>query len=99
MEIRGFFVKWNVIKDIGLLCREVEKMNKHDFVSKMIQETQGDYRKMVAYCKEYKRKPPKIIATSPCKMGCLKFEGQKFLWYYEEDLYGLMPLVRVDKAY
>lgn len=99
MEIRGFFVKWNVIKDIGLLCREVEKMNKHEFVSKMIQNTQGDYRKMVTYCKGHKRKPPKIIATSPHKMGCFKFEGQKFLWYYEDDLYDLMPMVRVDKAY
>jgi hypothetical protein len=74
-------------------------MDKHKFVKKMIQETQGDYRKMVAYCKEHKRKPPKIIATSPYKMGCLKFEGQKFLWYYEDDLYDLMPMVRVDKAY
>ena len=64
-------------------------MDKHEFVKKMIQETQGGYR----------RKPPKIIATSPCKMGCLKFEGQKFLWYYEDDPYGLMPMVRVDKAY
>lgn len=54
---------------------------------------------MVAYCKEHKRKKPKIIATSPHKMGCLKFEGQKFLWYYEDDLYDLMPMVRVDKAY
>lgn len=98
MEIRGFFVKWNVIKDIGLLCREVEKMDM-DFVKKMIRDTKGDYRKMVAYCKEHKRNPPKIIATSSCKMGCLKFEGQKFLWYYEDDLYGLMPMVRVDKAY
>lgn len=74
-------------------------LNTHEFVSKMIQETQGDYRKMVTYCKEHKRKKPKIIATSPHKMGCLKFEGQKFLWYYEDDLYGLMPMVRVDKAY
>jgi hypothetical protein len=74
-------------------------MDSYKFVSKMIQETQGDYRKMVAYCKEHKRKPPKIIATSLHKMGCLKFEGQKFLWYYEDDLYGLMPMVRVDKAY
>lgn len=92
-------MKWNVIKDIGSLCREVEKMDKHEFVKKMIQETQGDYRKMVTYCKEHKRKPPKIIATSPCKMGYLKFEGQKFLWYYEDDPYGLMSMVRVDKAY
>ena len=72
---------------------------KHEFVSKMIQNTKGDYRKMVAYCKEHKRKPPATSKIIPCKMGCLKFEGQKFLWYYEEDLYGLMPLVRVDKAY
>lgn len=72
---------------------------KHEFVSKMIQNTKGDYRKMVAYCKEHKRKKPKIIAASPHKMGCFKFEGQKFLWYYEDDLYGLMPMVRVDKAY
>lgn len=43
-------------------------MDKHEFVSCMIQDTHGDYRKMVAYCKERKRKPPKIIATSPCKM-------------------------------
>lgn len=73
--------------------KEKNTMDSYKFVSKMIQETQGDY------CKEHKRKPPKIIATSPCKMGCLKFEGQKFLWYYEDDPYGLMPMVRVDKAY
>lgn len=74
-------------------------MNKHEFVNEMIRDTKGDYRKMVAYCKGHKRKPPKIIATSPCKMGCLKFDGQKFLWYYEDDPYGLMSMVRVDKAY
>lgn len=79
--------------------KEKNTMDSYKFVSKMIQETQGDYRKMVTYCKEHKRKPPKIIATSPCKMGCLKFEGQKFLWYYEDDPYGLMSMVRVDKAY
>lgn len=72
---------------------------KHEFVSCMIRETQGDYRKIVAYCKAHGRKPPKIIATSPCKMGCLKFEREKFLWYYEDDIYGLADMVRVDKAY
>lgn len=78
---------------------QITKMDKHKFVKKMIRDTKDDYRKMVDYCKEHKRKPPKIIATSPCEMGCLKFEGQKFLWYYEDDLYDLMPMVRVDKAY
>ena len=72
---------------------------RHEFVSCMIRETQGDYRKMVAFCKEHHRKPPKIIATSSCKMGCLKFEREKFLWYYEDDPYGLADMVRVDKAY
>lgn len=79
--------------------KEKNTMDSYKFVKKMIIGTKGDYRKMVAYCKKHKRKPPKIIATSPCQMGCLKFEGQKFLWYYEKDLYGLMPMVRVDKAY
>lgn len=74
-------------------------MDRHGFVKEMIRYTQGDYRKMVTYCKEHKRKPPKIIATSPCKMGRLKFEGQKFLWYYEDDPYGPMSMVGVDKAY
>lgn len=72
---------------------------KHEFVSCMIQDTQGDYRKMVAFCKEHKRKPPKIIAVSSNNMGCLKFEHQKFLWYYEKDPYGLADMVRIDKAY
>lgn len=72
---------------------------KHEFVYCMIQDTQGDYRKMVAYCKEHKRKPPKIIAYSPNGMGCFKFEHEKYIWSYEKDPYGLMDMIRVEKAY
>lgn len=72
---------------------------KHEFVSCMIQDTQGDYRKMVAYCKENHRSKPKIIAHSPNGMGCFKFEHEKYIWSYERDPYGFMDMVRVEKAY
>lgn len=65
----------------------------------MIQDTKGDYRKMVAYCKKHKRKPPKIIAYSPNGMGGFKFEHEKYIWSYEKDPYGLMDMIRVEKAY
>ena len=54
---------------------------------------------MVAYCKEHKRKPPKIIAYSPNGMGGFKFEHEKYIWSYEKDPYGLMDMIRVEKAY
>ena len=53
--------------------------------------------KLVNTLFEFDKQPMGV--RKPYKMGCFKFEGQKFLWYYEDDLYDLMPMVRVDKAY
>ena len=70
-----------------------------DFVKNMVKITKGDYRKMVAFCKENHRSKPKIIAYSSNGMGCFKFEHEKYIWSYEKDPYGLMDMIRVEKAY
>lgn len=74
-------------------------MNELEFVTYIIRETKGDYRKMVALCRKNCKKPPKIKAVSPNGMGMFIFNRHKYLWYYEVDPYGFMDMVRVERAY